>query len=45
MRSLALEEPVVMRFMCALLATIAAGLLLNHGGSLHAQQLSEGEPH
>ncbi len=33
------------RFICALLATTAAGLLLNHGGSLHAQQLSEGQPH
>jgi hypothetical protein len=31
--------------MCALLATTAAGLLLNHAGSLHAQQSSEGQPH
>jgi hypothetical protein len=45
MRSLALEAPVKSRFMWALLATIAAGLLLNHGGSLRAQQLSEGQPH
>jgi hypothetical protein len=45
MRSIELEGPVTSRFMYALLATITAGLLLNHGGSLHAQQLSEGQPH
>jgi hypothetical protein len=45
MRSLKLEEPVMSRFMYALLATIAATSLPNHGRSLHAQQLSEGQPH
>ena len=45
MRSLRLEEPVMSRFMCALVATIAATSLPNHGRSLHAQQLSEGQPH
>ena len=45
MRSLALEAPVMSRFMYALLATIAATSFPIHGRSLHAQQLSEGQPH
>jgi hypothetical protein len=45
MRSLAPEGLVMSRFMCALLATTAAGLLLNHAGYLHARQSSEGQPH